>query len=610
MKTYKIIILFIVGVLPIFVSAQQVVFRASAQQPVIVGEPFQIVYEINSNGQSFRAPEFNNFEVLAGPFTSSSSAINIVNGQQSISILNTYTLTLLASTVGTFSIPPASIIVADKKVTSNGLSIKVLPPDEKSKQQQQNSGGRANSSAPTISSNDLYIKTIASRTTVFEQEAIVLTYKLYINPSIALVNCVAKKMPDFQGFMKQDIEIPQNRQINYENIDGRNFATVELYKTVLYAQQSGTLRIETAQFEAVLRLENKRNQPRSIFDDIFDDSYVDVNRSITTPAATINVTALPAEKPPSFSGAVGQYALTSSISAQNIKANEAITLTVVITGTGNMKMITPPEIKFPAGFEVYDPKITNDFKTANNGVSGSKTIEYMAIAREQGQYEIPESAFSYFNPANGNYTTLQIPACQLIINKGDGNTTATVGDSDINRQEIKQIGNDIRYINPNNFKLIKEEIPLVGTASAWLMYLIALFVALLLFFILRKTAKENSDSRLVRTKRANKVAVKRLKAAKKLLAANNKEAFYEETLKSVWNYLSDKLNILPSELTKDKVANTLAEKGVDAQTVEQLKNILNTCEFARYAPNADHKEMGNLYEDVIDLTGKIEDTVK
>ncbi|MDR2824050.1 MAG: BatD family protein, partial [Prevotellaceae bacterium] len=224
MKSNKFCILFIFCALAIFVNAQQVVFRASAQQPIIAGEPFQIIYEINASGQSFRAPEFNNFEVLAGPFTSTSSVVRSINGQQNISVSNTYTFTLLASATGTFSIPPASIVVNGNKVTSNGLSIKVLPPDEKSKQQpQQNSGSKATTS-PTISSNDLYIKAIVSRTTVFEQEAILLTYKLYINPSIALVNCVAKKMPDFQGFMKQEIEIPQNRQINYENVGGHNFA--------------------------------------------------------------------------------------------------------------------------------------------------------------------------------------------------------------------------------------------------------------------------------------------------------------------------------------------------------------------------------------------------
>jgi len=609
LKAYKFCILLILSALTINVFAQQAVFKASARQPIIVGEPFQIVYEINANGQGFRAPEFDNFEVLAGPFTSSSSEVRIMNGQQSVSVSNTYTFTLVARTAGTFSILPASITVGGNKISSNGLSIKVLPPDEKSKsqqQQQQQNSANGTVTAPSISSNDLFIKTIISRTTVFEQEAVLLTYKLYINPSINLANCRAKKIPDFEGFMKQQIDIPANQSFSYENLDGRNYATAELYKVVLYPQKSGSLRIDAANFEAVLRIENRRNQPRSIFDDFFNDPYIDVNRNISAPATTINVTSLPSGKPAGFSGAVGQFSLTPSISAQNVKANEAITLKVVISGSGNMKMIANPEIKFPASFEIYDPKVTNDFKTTTSGVSGTKAIEYMAIARQAGDYEIPATAFSYFDTNSGSYKSLQIPAYNLHIAKGDGTTAAIVSGNIANKEEIKQLGNDIRYINTNNFKLKKEEIPLFGTVTAWLMYLIPLFVALLLFFIFRKKAKENSDLKLIRKKRANKVAVKRLKGAKKLLDEGKKDAFYEETLKSIWNYLSDKLNILSSELTKEKVSEVLTEKGVCEDTIEQINNTLNTCEFARYAPNSGQQEMGNLYENAIDLLGKIE----
>jgi hypothetical protein len=607
LKTKKFCILLIFSALTINVFAQQVVFKAFARQPIIVGEPFQIVYEINANGQGFRAPEFDNFDVLAGPFTSSSSEVSFVNGQQSVSISNSYTFTLLARSAGTFSIAPASITVGGKKLSSNGLSIKVLPPDENSKPKQQQNSTNA---APVISSNDLFIKTIVSRTKVFEQDAVLLTYKLYINPSIDLANCRAKKIPDFEGFMKQEIEIPSNQSYNYENVEGRNFATADLYKIILYPQKSGTLRIDAANFDAVLRIENRRIQPRSIFDQFFNDPYIDVNRSISAPAATINVTNLPSGKPASFSGAVGQFSLTPSISAQNVKANEAITLKIVISGSGNMKMITNPEIKFPASCEVYDPKVTNDFKTTASGVSGTKTIEYTAIPRQQGNYEIPAAAFSYFDTNSEIYKTLQIPEYKLHIDKSDGVSTTIVGGNISNKEEIKQLGNDIRYINTKNFKLKKEETPLFGTVTAWFMYVIPLFVALLLFFIFRKKVKENADLKLMRNRRANSVAVKRLKEAKKLLDAGKKDAFYEETLKSIWNYLSDKLNISSAELTKEKVGELLAEKGAADETIKQLNDTLNTCELARYAPNTGQQEMGNLYENAINLLGKIEETLK
>jgi len=611
LKTNKFYILLIFSALTVNVFAQQVVFKASTRQPIIVGKPFQIVYEINANGQGFRAPEFDNFEVLAGPFTSSSSEVSFINGQQSVSISNSYTFTLLAHSVGTFSIAPASITVGGKKLSSNGLSIKVLPQDENSKpKQQQNSEGATTNAAPTISSNDLFVKTITSRTKVFEQEAVLLTYKLYINPSIDLVNCRANKIPDFEGFMKQEIEISPNQSYSYENVGGRNFATADLYKVILYPQKNGSLHIDAASFDAVLRIENRRNQPRNIFDNYFNDPYINVNRNISAPAATINVANLPSGKPASFSGAVGQFSLTPSISAQNIKANEAITLKIVISGSGNMKMITNPEIKFPASFELYDPKVTNDFKTTTSGVSGTKTIEYTVIPRQHGDYEIPATAFSYFDTNNETYKTLQIPEYKLHIDKSDGASSAVVGGNISPKEEIKQLGYDIRYINTNDFKLKKEEIPLFGTVTAWFMYVIPLFVALLMFFVFRKKIKENSDLKLMRNKRANSVAVKRLKNAKKLLDEGKKDAFYEETLKSIWNYFRDKLNISSAELTKEKVGETLTEKGVAAETIEQLNNTLNTCELARYAPNTGQQEMGNLYENAIDLLGKIEETLK
>ena len=612
MKTKKLYILFIFSVLGINLYAQQIVFKATAQQPIIVNKPFQIVYEINTNGQGFRAPEFNNFEVLAGPFTSTSSIMSSRNGQQSVSISNTYTYTLLARQAGTYSIGPASITVNGNKISSNGLSIKVLPPDENSKSQPQQNPNEQTAPAATtsISANDLYIKTILSRTKVFEQEAVILTYKLYINPSIGLINCQAKKIPDFAGFMKQDIDVSTNRSMNYENADGRNYATIELYKVVLYPQKNGDIHIDPASFEATLRMENRRTQPRSIFDDFFNDPYIDVNRTVTVPGATVTAASLPAGKPADFSGAVGQFTLTPSISAQKVKANEAITLKVVISGSGNMKMISNPDIKFPASFEIYDPKVTNNFKTTTSGVSGTKTIEYMVIPRQMGDYQIPATTFSYFDTGSGSYKSLQIPSYDLHIEKGDASSTAIVSGNIANKEDIKQLGNDIRYININNFNIKKEEIPLFGTITAWLMYLIPIFVALILFFIFRKKVKDNSDIRLIRNKRANKVAVKRLKGAKKLLDAGEKDVFYEETLKSIWNYLSDKLNISSSELTKERASDVLQLKGVSTEIVEQLNETLNTCEFARYAPNSGQQEMGNLYENAIDLLGKIEDTLK
>lgn len=592
---------------------EEVRFTARAPQSVIMEQPFQIVYEVhNGSGKDFRAPEFNNFDVLAGPFTSTSSQLQIINGKQSSSTKVSYTFTLQPQKNGTFSIGPASITIKGEKYSSNGLSIKVLPADSKTNQGQQEQEGQRRqtqqSDASTqINSDNIFIRTQLSKTNVYEQEAILLTYKLYT--TLDVVQCGAKKMPDFNGFMKQDIEQPTNKQFAYENLDGKNYVAVTLNQILLYPQQSGTIKIDPASFEAIIQVQNKRAS-RSIFDDFFG-SYSNVSRNITAPGVTVNVKSLPEGKPVSFSGAVGQFDLKSSITNEQTKANEAVTLKITISGSGNMKMIKTPEVNFPNGFELYDPKVANNFKTAASGVSGTKTIEYLFIPRQPGNYEIPSVEFSYFDTKSNSYKTLKTPVYKLNVQKGDASDAGVItGGNFANKEDIRQLGRDIRYINTSDIKLIKEQTPLFGTVSSWLMYLIPLFAALVLFFIFRKQAKDNSDIRLVRNKKANKVAIKRLKQAQKLLVEGKKDLFYEEVMKSVWNYLSDKLGMSVAELSKESVRAQLTSLGVDENSIQKVNDILNTCEFARFAPNTGQEEMGHLYDDTIELISHIEDLLK
>ena len=588
-------------------SAQdKVSFTASAPATVYMDTPFQLVYSVNASAKDLRAPDFQFFEILAGPFESHSSSYQNINGKATSSVNVSYTFTLLPNKVGTFKIPGAAIEVDDEKYVSNAMTIKVLPADKTQSQGQGGAGSPATGAeTQRISNDNIFIRTSVSKTNVYEQEAILVTYKLYTLLDVA--QFTEMKFPDFNGFLKQEIAQPKNAQLSYENYNGKNFGTVVLYQVLLFPQRTGEINIDKANFTAILRIQNKA-QVRSIFDDFFD-SYSNVQKSLTAPGARITVNALPAGKPASFTGAVGNFSLSSSISKTNLKANDAGIIKVVISGTGNMKLLQNPEIKFPEGFEVYDPKADNKFSTNANGVSGTKTIEYMFIPQHAGVFNIPSAELSYFDLNDRTYKTLRTPAYRLNVAKGVGGENTIVGNY-TNKEDVTQMAKDIRYIHTGKIKLHADETPLFGSMLFWMMFLIPLLVAGILFIYFRKQIRENADISLMKTKKANKVAQKRLKLAQKFLTEGKKSQFYEEVMKAVWTYLSDKLSIPVAALNKENIAAEMTERGIDNELTNQFTNILNTCEYASYAPNSGQQEMGNLYEETIEAIGKVEEYFK
>lgn len=582
-------------------------FSASAPSTVVLDKPFQLVYTINASGKDLRVPEFNNFDVLAGPFESQSSSYQIINGRTTSSVSVSYTYTLQAQKTGTFTISSASITVDNKRITSNGVSIRVLPADvSPSKSQGGRTGSSNGSNQASVSNDNIFMRTIVSKTNVFEQEAILVTYKLYT--LVDVVGCNPKKAIDFNGFMKQDVELPQTKQLSLESYNGRNYSTAELYKVILYPQHSGVIQIDKWNFDAIIRVQNK-TAVRSIFDDFFD-SYTNVSKSLTAPAVRITVNALPPGKPSTFTGTVGHFTMNSNITSSTVKANDAVTLKINIAGNGNMKLIKNPTIKFPDGFETYDPKVSNNFKTNASGVSGNKSIEYLFIPRHSGDFEIPSAEFTYFDILEKKYKTLRTPVYKLQVQKGEGGESSTVTGNYVDKEDVKQLGKDIRYIQTDKFDLSKEEEPIFGTFISWLLYLIPLIISVILFTFFRKKVKENSDLILLKNRKANKLAQKRLKLAEKLLKEGNKEKFYEEVLKATWTYLSDKLSIPVSSLTKERVISELSNHKVEIKVIDQFVEILNTCEFARYAPNSGQQEMGNLYAETIQAISDLEEYYK
>ncbi len=599
------------------VWADDVEFRASAPSQVIVGRPFQLTYSVNQRSRDLQIAEITDFDVLAGPYQSTSSSTSFVNGKRTSSFQQTYTYTLMAQREGTFTIAPASIRVSGTTYTSNGVRITVLPEDEQPAAQSQQPSSRQsgaqqqsrqsdNGSNASVSSENLFIRTIVSKTRVHEQEAILLSYKLYFAGVDVAQFTNNTKIPEFTGFLKQDLEQGEI-QTELEHYNGRNYQTATLYRTLLYPQHSGDIQIDPASFEAVLRVQT-RAQVRSIFDDFFG-TYTNVTRAIKAPGVTIHVESLPSGKPAGFSGGVGHFTLSPSISQTEVETNDAVTIRLDISGTGNMKLLKTPSVDWPEGFEPYDPKVTNNFKTTAAGVSGTKSIEYLAIPRASGDYTVPSVAFSYFDTESDTYKTLTTPEYTIHVKKGAGESAASSNapTNYVNKEDIKQLGSDIRYINTNTSSLTPAKPSLItyGSLEFWLLYLVPLAIAVVLFIVFHKQIRENADATRVRYKRANKVAQKRLRAADKLLQENKKEAFYEEIERAAWQYLSDRLSIPTADLNKDNIAAILRGKGVADTLIAEVNEVLSTAEFARYAPSTDHA-MADLYKATSQLIDHLE----
>ena len=613
---HRFSILFLLVGIALTAFADEVVFRAQAPKQVVVGRPFQLTYSVNQRSRDLRAPEFTDFDVLSGPYTSTSSSTSFVNGKRTSSFEQTYTYMLMARTAGTFTIGPATIKVDGENVQSNGVRIQVLPEDEEASSQpatqgrgQSTSGNSSSQSSQggNVSSENLFVRTIASKTRVHEQEALMVTYKLYFaNVDVAqLTNNT--KLPEFTGFLKQELEQGEI-QTELEHYNGRNYQTAVLYRTILYPQHSGEIKIDPANFEAVLRVQVQQ-RPRSIFDDFFG-SYTNVTRMLTAPGVTIHVAALPSGKPAGFSGGVGRFTLTPSISQTEIQANEAVTIRLDIAGSGNMKLLKTPAIDWPEGFEPYDPKVTNNFNTTTAGVSGTKSIEYLAIPRSAGEYTIPAVKFSYFDIDEKAYKTLSTPEYTILVKRGAGEPTANGSQpsgviSYTQKEDIKQLGSDIRYIDTKKPSAVSRQRSAINYQWIWLWYVVPLIIALILLVVLRKQIKEAADITRMRYKRANKVAQKRLKAAAAALKANDKDHFYEEIERAAWTYLSDRLSIPTADLNKENIASILRQKGVSEELIKEVMAVLSTAEFARYAPATDHA-MDDLYADTTNLINKLE----
>lgn len=588
-------------------GAAEISFRAQVNSTTIVsGQQFAVEYIVNSDdAKELRAPDFTGFDVLSGPNTFVSINQQIVNGRISSETNKTFTYILLANKEGTYNIAPASIKVGSKQYTSNALAIKVLPPDKAAGTQ---SGNRTGNASQGISDEQVFIRLILSKTHVYEQEAILATFKLYTRTTqLSLGGTVS--FPSFEGFVVQEIDLPQEKSFVGENYKGINYNVVTLKQSLLFPQRPGKIEIEPGKFEVIVRV-RRQVSSRNFFDDFFD-SYQDIRKMLTTPRMTVDVTPLPFGKPADFSGGVGTFTVTSSISSTEVKTNEAVTIKLQIKGNGNLKYIKNPEIAFPNDFDTYDPKVELNLKPTPNGVTGTKTIEYTTIPRYAGEFTIPGINFSYFDLKTKSYKTITTDSFTLHVEKGkDGEAAAPVISDFSTKENVKLLGQDIHFIKVGKMKLHKEPRFIYGSPVYILCFIIPALLFIVFVIIYRKKARENADIALRKTRKANKVASRRLKQAGKYLKANEKEQFYDEVSKAIWGYLSDKLNLPFSALTRDNIETEMEKYGAKPELIHEFMDILNTCEFARYAPVESDDAMDKLYNRTVDAIGKMENTVK
>ena len=604
-KVQRHLLLWILLFLSLGLNAQ-VKFTANAPSAVAKGDQFRLVYTLRGgDGENINvASSIKGFEILYGPAMSSSSSTQIINGNVTTDSSESYIYTLTATSEGTYTIPAATINVKGKSYTSNSVQIKVLPPD-KNAQNQESAGGRGQASGGTstaqnINSSDAFIRAIVSKSKVSEQESFIVTFRFYTTLEVRDIGKI--EFPEFDGFMVEDQPLSATRQMTPEHYNGRNYYAVDLRRTLLFAQRSGKITIPSGKIEMVFNVRSGKTVQT-----FFGPQYVmtDVKKTMTTSPLTIDVSPLPEGKPSDFSNGVGSFSMTPSISATDIKANDPVTIKLVISGTGNMKLIKTPELVLPKDFESYDPKITNDLKYTDNGLTGTKTIEYLFIPRYQGTFKIPPLAFSYFDIRTRSYKSLSTPEYTLKVAKDPnaGNNSATSF-----TQTDVLVEQDIRHIKTGNPSLVAIDSFLFGSLGYWFWYIIPFVLFVVFLFLYRKQIKENADIARMKTKRANKVAVKRLKLAGKYLQAHKKDQFYEEVLRAAWGYLSDKLVIPVAELSRDNIEQELNKFGASEELITKFISILDTCEFARYAPVESDTAMDDLYKDAVDAIGEMENS--
>jgi hypothetical protein len=589
-------------------KADDVKFTMSAPSIVSIGEQFSLTLSLNAKGEDLRMPSLDNFELLMGPSISQSRSFTSINGKMTQSVEFSYTYILRASKEGTFTIPSASVKSDRKVYQSNEVTVQVIQGRQNQSQASGSTGSgqaqaQGNEQPATAGSKDnLFIRYEVDKRNLYKGESFVATLKLYSRVALSLVD---QTLPSLEGFWAQDIDIPPADQTRTrEAVDGIIYNVYTLSKKVLVPQQTGNLSIGKA--EMVFNVQ-QRTAPQSIFDDFFG-SYQNVKVKISSDRVPITVRELPGN-PTGFTGAVGRFTLNSNIDKTKVKSNEAITLKVTVSGNGNLKHITPLNFDFPADFEVYDPKTDYNHKVSEAGISGTTTFEYLMIPRFAGKFSIPAQQFVYFDTNSKSFQTLSTNAFEIEVEKGANDESALVRSS-ASKQDVKFVGNDIRFIKQGQYKLRPTFATFFGSSFFYLSYIAAILAFGAFVFLQRKKLRENANIAFMRNKKASTMARKHLKQAAICVKQNNKDAFFDALLKAFWGYLSDKLTIPLADLNRDSAKATLQAHEADEQSIAEFMELIDTCEMAKFAPTAVTNDIATLYNQSVKLIEQFERQIK
>jgi hypothetical protein len=582
-------------------SGQDIFIKTEYPRVVSAGEQFTVMYTVNSGGGEFSGPAFEGFYKLMGPQTNYSQSTQIINGKITQDVSYSYIYYLQAMNPGKFSVSPAIFKYKNKEYKSDSLVIEVL----KDPNARPVNSGNNTESERISGASDLFIRLTIDKKEVYLGEHIIASIKLYTKVDLSGLNEV--KFPSFNGFLKENLNTPPLTSLQRENVNGEIYGTGIVQQFLLYPQITGEITIDPVEITALIQ--QKVGRSNDLFGDFFN-SYQSVPKVIASLPVTVNVKSLPGTKPDNFSGIVGNIDLSASVNKDTINVNDALNYKITIKGNGNLKLAASPVLKLSPDIEVYDPKIIDNITNNARGSAGQKTFEYLLIPRHYGDFTIPPVRYSYFNPASKRYETLTTKEFKFYARKGTDQGAPVTIYGGVSKEDVKYVGKDIRFLKTGTNDLKKADEILVSKRAFKSVYGFALILFFAVLFFRREQVRRNSDLSIVRNRKAAKIAGKRLQAAHSFLKSGAPgDGFYEEILKALWGYLSDKLSIPVSELTRNNAVELLKEKGIENELIDSLTDILDRCEFARFSPSSSGTEASDIYDGALKFIKTVENTI-
>jgi hypothetical protein len=585
-------------------ESQDVNITVDYPEVVTAGQQFNITWTVNAGGGEFSAPSFEGFYKLMGPQTSYSSSTQIINGKMSNQTSYTYSYYLQAVREGKYVIPPATFRLKKNTYLSDSLYIEVITGSSQPQSTAPGGTAQADNSGVGAGGGDVYVNLSLNRNEIYIGEHVVATVKIFTRVNLSGINEI--KYPSFDGFLKTEITTPPLTSLRQENINGTIYGTGVVQQFLLYPQITGDIEIDPVQITVLIQQRSGRSDP--FFGDFFS-SYQTIPKAVASKMVKVKVKPLPGVQPGDFSGIVGNVDLKAVLSKDTVNVNDAVNFKVTVSGSGNLKIAAAPELKLSPDVEVYDPKITDNIKNGTDGSSGQKSFDFLLIPRHYGDFTIPSVTYSFFNTVKGSYEKLTTKEFHFYARKGDDQGSGVTVYGGVSKEDVKYIGKDIRFVKATPGKIIRPANLILTKRSFYYGYVFALFVFLVVLFIRREHIRRNSDLSLVRNRKAGKVAVQRLRKAALYLKNEEIDKFYEEILRSIWGYLSDKLNIPVSNLSRNNAVASLSDKGIEEDRIKRLTDILDTCEYARFAPSASGAEAATVYEHASQFIRSIENSI-